>query len=86
MYKRQFIHTHREVFRPDDRLTGPYEHPLEQPITADDIKYKLPQCRNSVQGPDGIPNKVLKALPDIALDALSQLYTTSLQLGYTLMS
>ena len=35
-----------------DILTTDHDHPLEQPITLDDIKDKLSKCQNTAPGPD----------------------------------
>ena len=77
-----FRATHADLFTPYDELTGDYNHPLEQPITVDYINIKLSKCRNTDPGPDGIPNRILKVLPDTALEALANLRTASLQLGF----
>ena len=55
--------------------TTDHDHPLEQPIGPDDIKDRLSKYRNTAPGPDGMANRILKALSDTAIEALAHLYT-----------
>ena len=62
-----FLANPADLFTPYGVLTTDHDHPVEQPIDPDDIKDRLSKCRNTAPGPDGIPNRILKALPDTCL-------------------
>lgn len=63
-------------------MTGEYSHQLEQPVTAEKIQLKLPKFRNTAPEPDGIHSRVLNPLHEIALEALANLNTSNLKLGF----
>lgn len=58
-----FLTTHADLFTPYDELIGDYNHLLEQPTTVEDIKIKLPKCRNAALMK---VLRILKAVLDIA--------------------
>lgn len=78
-----FLALHNDLFTSFSSLTRHFNHLLEQLVTSDETNCHLKKCRNAILVLHGVSNRVLQRSPPIRIEALSQLYISSLQFGWT---